>query len=159
MFTNKHVVAALIIAPVLSVLAWFAVGSLTGEAPAPAEPGSSYPLVEKSNCRYPSGSCELENEDFSITLQISASHELTAVSAFPLDGIRVALVAPGEPDSEGRFMRQTDTDGLRWSVPLYQAPTNESRILLAAGARGSTWFGDAATDFARPDDGAIPNPD
>ena len=66
MFTNKHVIVALIVAPVLSVLAWYAVGSFTGEQPTPAEPGQSYPLVEKSNCRYPSGECELENEDFSV---------------------------------------------------------------------------------------------
>ena len=29
MFTNKHVIIAMIVAPILSVLAWFAVGSLS----------------------------------------------------------------------------------------------------------------------------------
>jgi hypothetical protein len=158
-FTNKHVVAALIIAPVLSVLAWFAVGSLTGEQPQPAQPDQSYPLVEKSNCRYASGWCDLENEDFSITLQISPLGELTAVSDYPLDGIRVALVRPGDPEGLGQPMRRVDGAGLQWRVPLGEMPDGDSRILLAAGAGGSTWFGDAATAFAQPPNDPIPNPD
>lgn len=158
MLTNKHVVAALIIAPVLSILAWYAVGNFTGETPRPAEAGKSYPLVEKSNCRYPSGECELENEDFSITLRINMLQELTVDSVYPLDGIRVALATPGEPTGDGLAMRRLDAEGLRWVMPLSDIPDADTRILLAAGADGSTWFGDAATLFAQPDDDLIPNP-
>ena len=163
MFTNKHVVAALIIAPVISILAWYAVGNLLGEQPAPANPGDSYPLVAKSNCRYASGQCDLENADFSITLRIGdrpgGGQELTAVSAHRLEGIRVALVEPGEPEGGGRRMRQTDSDGRHWTLALDGVPGVETRILLAAGAGGSTWFGDAAARFAGPDERAIPNPE
>lgn len=158
MFTNKHVIVALIVAPVLSILAWLAVGSFTGEQAKPAQPGKNYPLLEKSNCRYPSGQCDLENEDFSITLRINLLQELIVDSAFPLDGIRVALVKPGETDDEGQAMRRIDVDGLHWSVPLHELPDADARILLAVGAAGSTWFGDAATLFAQPEDATIPNP-
>ena len=72
-FTNKHVVIAMIVAPVLAVLAWFATGQLSGEKPQPAEQGKSYPLVEKSNCRYPSGACDLENENFKLRLTVEES--------------------------------------------------------------------------------------
>jgi hypothetical protein len=162
-FTNKHVVIALIVAPILSVLAWFAVGHLLGEQPAPAVAGGSYPLVAKSNCRYPSGQCDLENAEFSITLRIVAGQQdpgpsLTAVSAHPLEGIRVALRAPGAEEGDGRTMRQTDDEGRQWSMPLDEMPGEGTRILLAAAAGGSTWFGDAATRFARPEDHGIPNP-
>ena len=162
MFTNKHVVAALIIAPILSILAWYAVGNLLGEQPAPATPGGSYPLIANGNCRYASGQCELENADFSITLRVDdrpdGSQELTAVSAHRLEGVRVALVEPGEPEGGGRRMQQTDRDGRHWSLALDARPGAETRILLAAGAGGSTWFGDAASRFARPEERAIPNP-
>jgi hypothetical protein len=162
-FTNKHVVIALIIAPILSVLAWYAVGHLLGEQPAPAAPGSSYPLVEKSNCRYPSGQCELENAEFSITLRIVPGQQgpgqaLTAVSAHPLEGIRVALLQPGDEEGDGRSMRQTDGEGRQWTVPLDEMPGDGTRILLAAVAGGSTWFGDVATRFAQAEDNVIPNP-
>jgi hypothetical protein len=157
-FTNKHVIVALIIAPVLSILAWLAVGSFTGEQAQPAQVGKSYPLLEKSNCRYPSGQCELENEDFSIILRINLLQELTVISAFPLDGVRVALVKSGVTDDQGKAMRKIDAEGLHWSMPLYELPEADARILLAAGAGGSTWFGDAATLFAQPEDAVIPNP-
>jgi hypothetical protein len=139
------------------------VGHLVGEQPAPAVPGGSYPLVEKSNCRYPSGQCELENAEFSITLRIlpgqrQSGHTLTAVSVHPLEGIRVALVAPGGEEGDGRIMRQADGEGRQWSLPLGDMPGEGSRILLAAAAGGSTWFGDAATRFARPEDHVVPNP-
>ena len=163
MFTNKHVVIALIVAPILSILAWYAVGHLLGEQPAPAAPGNSYPLVEKSNCRYPSGQCELENAGFSITLRIVSGQQgpgqaLTVDSLHPLDGIRVALLAPGGEEGDGRNMRQTDGDGRQWSMPLDEMPADGARILLAAAAGGSTWFGDAATRFAQAQNHLIPNP-
>ena len=68
MFKNKHVIIALIVTPILAALAWIGVGQLMGEKPHAARPGQSYPLVEKSNCRYESGACDLENEDFLLRL-------------------------------------------------------------------------------------------
>ena len=68
MFTNKHVVIALIVGPILAILAWIGVGQIAGEKAAVAVAGNSYPLVEKSDCRYESGHCKLENEDFKLVL-------------------------------------------------------------------------------------------
>ncbi|MGB1440048.1 MAG: hypothetical protein ACPG63_09740, partial [Luminiphilus sp.] len=63
---NRHVVTALLVAPLLAVLAWFLVGGIAGqpeEQPAPAEAGNSYPMIERPGCRYPGGDCGLSNED------------------------------------------------------------------------------------------------
>ena len=68
MFTNKHIIVALLVTPVLAVLAWFAVGAFVGEKPQQAAPGQSYPLVERSNCRYDSGQCDLHNEDLQLSI-------------------------------------------------------------------------------------------
>ena len=63
-FTNKHVITAFIVAPILAVLSYYAVDLLLKEQPHVAVAGSSYPLVAQSNCRYTSGRCDLKNADF-----------------------------------------------------------------------------------------------
>ena len=167
MFTNKHVIVALLVAPILSVLAWYAVGALIGEQPQPAQPGRDYPLVAKSNCRYPSGLCVLENEDFSITLRLAAQRELRLESAHPLEGVMVSVEEPepaAQPDADSlQFMAvsamvRRDEAGLRWSLTLPEAPRAADRIRLVARANGSDYYGDAATLFAQPDTGTVPRP-
>jgi hypothetical protein len=54
-WSNKHVVIAALMAPVLALIANFRIGAMLGEDPQPAEAGQSYPLLEKPNCRYASG--------------------------------------------------------------------------------------------------------
>ena len=90
MFKNKHVIIAMIVAPILSILAWFAVGQFTGEQPQVAQPGQSYPLVEKSNCRYESGACDLENQDFKVRISLQAGvtgPEFVLTATHPLEGV------------------------------------------------------------------------
>ena len=42
MWKNKHVIIALLVAPILAILAWFAVGQIAGEKAEVAEPGAQY---------------------------------------------------------------------------------------------------------------------
>lgn len=154
MFTNKHVIIAMIVAPILSVLAWVAVGTFTGEQAAPAQAGQSYPLVEKSNCRYESGDCDLENEDFRLSLSYvdePAGKGLVLHSSHALEGVALAI---GPPDSETRpdMMRAVDGQGLEWRIVLADRPAPDVRIKLVARAGGSTWFADASTAFLQPSD-------
>jgi len=152
MFTNKHVIIAMIVAPILSVLAWFAVGSLTGEQAAPAQPGQSYPLVEKSNCRYASGLCDLQNEDFELTLSYEdgvSGPQLVLRSSHPLEGV---VLGVGLPDAEEApaVMRASDGQGLEWRLAIAAAPAPGERIRLVAMAGGSSYFADASTLFLQP---------
>jgi hypothetical protein len=152
MFTNKHVIIAMIVAPILSVLAWFAVGSLTGEQAAPAQPGQSYPLVEKSNCRYASGLCDLQNEDFELTLSYEdgvSGPQLVLRSSHPLEGV---VLGVGLPDAEEApaVMRASDGQGLEWRLTIAAAPAPDERIRLVAMAGGSSYFADASTLFLQP---------
>ncbi len=155
MFKNKHVVIAMIVAPILSILAWVAVGQFTGEQPEPAKPGASYPLVEKSNCRYASGACDLENEDFRLRLTLLqgvAGPEFLLSSSHALEG---AVLAVGGADSgpAPAAMRATDGQGLEWRIALADVPAPEQRIRLVARAAGSSYFADASTTFLQAGDG------
>ena len=51
MWKDKHVVMAMIVAPILAIFAWVGVDYIVAEKAQPAEPGSMYPLVARSNCR------------------------------------------------------------------------------------------------------------
>jgi hypothetical protein len=158
-FTNKHVVIALIVAPILSVLAWFAVGSLTGEQAAPAEAGRDYPLVAKSSCRWSSGQCELENEDFELTLRYSDAGNLLVHSAFPLEGVVVSVY---DPEARGEIppvaLLPVDSAGHDWRHPASDRPVAGERIRLVAAAEGSRYYGEMSTAFAQAAEDALPQP-
>ena len=154
MFTNKHVIVAMIVAPILSILAWVAVGQFTGEQAAPARPGQSYPLAEKSNCRYASGSCDLQNEDFTLRLSVEEGPgrpQIVLSSSHPLEGVVMSIAAP-DSDDPPSGMRATDGQGLAWRVGLNTMPAPGERIRLVARAGGSSYFGDASTAFLEPGD-------
>ncbi|MEE4659150.1 MAG: hypothetical protein V2J89_01700 [Halieaceae bacterium] len=157
MFTNKHVVTALIVAPILSVLAWFAVGNLIGEAPAPAQAGNAYPLVEKSNCRWASGRCDLENADFRVTLRYSGKGALELRSEFPLQAATFSVHDPASDiELPPMALEAEDESGLRWQLLAAGMPSPGQRIRLVASADGSRYYGEAGTAFAQPPDKNIP---
>ena len=154
MFTNKHVIIAMIVAPILAVLAWIAVGQLAGEKAAPARPGQSYPLVENSNCRYPSGTCDLQNEEFKLRLSVEESPgglQMVLSASHALDGVVLSVAAPGS-DQPPAGMRAEDGRGLEWRAPLDAMPAADERIRLVASAEGSSYFGEASATFLQPGD-------
>ena len=151
-FTNKHVVIAMIVAPILAVLAWFATGLITAESPQLAVSGQSYPLVEKSNCRYPSGACDLQNEEFKLTLYYEedvAGSQLLLRSSHPLEGVVLGIGA-SDDEVAPAVMRATDGQGLEWRLAIGPVPAPDQRIRLVAMAGGSSYFADAATSFLQP---------
>ncbi|MFK8041212.1 hypothetical protein [Congregibacter sp.] len=148
MFTNKHVVVALVVAPVLSIMAWFAVGSFTSEPAEPAKPGVAYPLVEKSNCRYASGVCHLENKDVRLTLSIEESTGLSLqlAASHAVEAVLMSISHP-KTDPGPRPMQPADAEGLKWRLPLSNVPEASARIRVVISIKGSTYFADASTLF------------
>lgn len=151
MFTNKHVVIALIVGPILAILAWIGVGQIAGETAAPAVSGKSYPLVEKSDCRYESGHCKLENADFKLLLRmeqrgLDAVLVLTSVHA--LEGVMMSVAEPGS-ETTPFAMRASDAQNVEWVIPLEELPAPPQRLYLVASSGGVQYFGDAATLFIK----------
>lgn len=158
---NKHLVIAMLVAPILAVLAYYAMDSLVGEKPKPAEQGQSYPLVEKPNCRYNSGKCGMRNADFELNLVTSdpgsGRIELKLESGYALDGVMVSLVRNGNDTTPPAAMRSASGDGRHWSLVLERPEPETDRLRLVASAQGSLYYGDVATRFTRPD--SIDDPD
>lgn len=159
MFTNKHVIVALLVAPVMAVLGWFAVGQLIGERAAPAQAGQSYPLLAQSNCRYASGSCELKNADMWLRLQAEPGDapRLLLTASHPLDGVKLALAAaaggePAEPAAMAspRELKPDSDDGRHWVLTLSRDLPADARLQLVARAAGALYFAETETAFAGP---------
>ena len=160
MWTDRHVITALLVAPVLAILAWFAVGSLGGEKARPARSGAAYPLLEKSNCRYASGVCDLENTDFKVRLSVTgnlsgelsgdwsgnAGGRLDVYVSHAVDSALLSLTpAPG--DAAPSAMRRADTEGRRWRFALERQPAREQRLRLVLSRRGVAYFAEFSSAF------------
>jgi hypothetical protein len=155
MWKNKHVVVALLVAPILSILAWYAVGNLIGEKPQAAEAGKTYKLVARSNCRYASGSCDLHNADFELTLApemlAARSVALTLVSSHALQSAALGLVE-GNSTPEPAPMTQTGDDGTQWQGLLPRPTSLDATIRVAVTASGATWYAEIPVVFLETED-------
>lgn len=150
MWKNKHVIIALLVAPVLSILAWYAVGNLFGEKPEAAEEGKSYKLVARSNCRYASGSCDLHNADLQLTIEpemlAASSLALSMTSSHPLQSAILGLVDDGE-EHPPTTLTATGGEGTEWQGLLPRPRNADAIIRVAVSAQGSTWFVEIPTTW------------
>lgn len=151
MWKNKHVVVALIVAPILSIMAWYAIGQLAGEKPAAAEPGKTYKLVARSNCRYASGSCDLHNAGFQLTIEpdmlTASSVALTMTSSHALQGAALGLVESSTAEGEPSPMTPSGNDGMRWQGLIPRPASSDQRIRVAVIAQGATWYAEVPVIF------------
>lgn len=152
MFKNKHVVVAMLVAPILAIMAWFAMDYFIGERPHAAKDGATYTLIAKSNCRYDSGQCDLENSDFTLSIRpisvTTSSVQLEVTSAFPLQSAALGLVDNGA-ELLPAPMKPAAEDGLRWTAQINRPTRADAEIRIAVTAQGATWFAEVPVVFLR----------
>jgi hypothetical protein len=156
LFRNKHVLTASIVAPLLAVVAYFGTQWLLGEKPHAAEPGQSYPLVEKPNCRRSGGQCGLKNGDFELDIEVEWMSDerlvLNLRSAHPLDGVMVALVESEAAESRPVDMQPEGDDGRTWALAVSGSDVRMARIRLVASANQAFYYSDGSTAFFTRDE-------
>jgi hypothetical protein len=150
---NRHVVIALLVTPVLAVGAWFAVGYwVAGDAltPQPAAAGASYPLVERSGCRYAGGVCVLANGDLELEVSLPAGSALLSVTAsVPLNGVWVGI---GESDPKPPIVGVDSGQGMHWQVSLGSTPVADDLLRVVVERDESRFFGETSLRFQQPVD-------
>ena len=150
MFRNKHLIIAMLVAPVLAIMAWFAVDYFVAERPHAAREGAAYTLVAKSNCRYDSGQCDLENGDFKLSIRPTSSTAgsllLEMTSNFPLQSATVGLVNDGLPAAPVS-MEATAENALLWVGRIDLPAGSNSELRIAVTAQGAAWYAEVPTDF------------
>ena len=68
---NKHVITALIVAPILAIGSYYLVDLLVREQPQKPIAGQVYKLIAQPNCQFSSGLCELSNGNLKTTIIVS----------------------------------------------------------------------------------------
>ena len=149
-FTNKHVVVAMLVAPVLAIISYFAVDSVVSEKPHKAEDGRAYALVEKPNCRYSSGKCGLKNGNFEVEIKASAVTEhkivLELTSNHPLSRVLLGVGKGETVNGDPAVMRPQGEGQTVWSIELPKL-RSEDRLQLAIAADNTYYYGDSGVRF------------
>lgn len=145
-FTNKHVVVAMIAAPILAVIAYLAVDRIVTPDPVPAQEGDVFPLAARSNCRYESGKCTLWNGDFKVELTVVSPREgptltLDLTSEFPIQGMRYALI-----DQAGSEV-QAESLSTAQFVISQENLARASSLQLAVRSAGVTYYTETQIKF------------
>ena len=145
---NKHIALALLVAPLLSLIAWFAVGHINREQAAHAIAGQAYVLIAASNCRWPSGQCDLENNDFRVTISADSDTSLLLTSRHALDGVVVSSTSGTEADAQQPIsLVREDHTGHRWRWHRAPQTLGGSPIRLVAQVAGTQFYGETGTAF------------
>ena len=102
-FTNKHVVTAILVVPILAIVSYLAVDYFVKPDPIAAKRGHAYPLIAKSNCRYASSQCTLVNGDFRLDIYSEPELQSSAIalswhSEHALQGLRISLINTDEKE-------------------------------------------------------------
>lgn len=147
---NKHLILAMFVAPVLAIIAYFAVDYYVSETPHIAVQGGSYKLVAKSNCRYKSGICTLKNGDIEVNLrsQMLTGNQLQLMlsSDLPLHSALLSVVTDGQASSPARLTASSvmpDT----WSIKLYKDDLDQGLLRLAFNISDTLYYAETSTEF------------
>lgn len=148
---SRHVIVALLVAPLLAVGAWFAVGYwVAGDAmtPLPAEQGSAYPLLERSGCRYAGGRCVLSNGDLDIAVTLQGTRLYFAPSV-EVDVLVAGLILLTESvPIKGTWRDEQQA----WEVVLPAVPTASDRLRVIVSRNDSEFYGEASMAFTASED-------
>ncbi len=151
MWNNKHVILALLIAPVLAIIAWFSVDYFVAERPHAARPGASYPMVAKPNCRRLSEGCELVNEDFRLVVAVTqfdaGGVEIDLTSVFPLSQAAIGVANGGVDDGAPVALAAADTEARRWRGRVDGSIEADSLLRVAVVAEESTYYAEIPVTF------------
>jgi len=153
MWTNKHVIIAMLVAPVLAIIAWFGVDYLVAEQAQPATAGSMYPLIARSNCRYDSGQCDLANNDLKLSIRPvkleSDRTTLSLESEFVLEQARFALVIGGSEVVGAAAPTQTPEGTTLWIINIPAHADPEAALRVAVTVQESVYFAEVPVVFMR----------
>lgn len=150
-FKNKHVITAMIMAPILAIASYYLVDLAVKEVPHKAVAGGAYKLVAKSNCRYSSGKCDLENGDFKSTVRVlqNAQQQIISLrSDNALQMARVGFVSGDGTEYAPIQLTASDAAGKEWQSVI-NVVTDESTLMrVALSANGAHYYTETNMAFS-----------
>jgi len=141
----------MIVAPILAIASYYLVDLAFKEQPQQAVVGQAYKLLAKSNCRFSSGACDLENGNFKSTLHVSqndAGQTLTLNANKPLQNVSVGFVTSDGAESGPFALNQANENGMQWSTE-FGVPANASTtVRVALTANDAHYFSETTMGFS-----------
>lgn len=157
---------AMFIAPILAVIAYFAVDTVVSEKPHAALEGTSYQLIAKSNCRYKSGICTLENGDVEVKVRLEVidgdQAKVFLDSVLPVQHAVISFaddvaddvtddVAYEKTSSQPVQLRLLREDGAEqtnlWSGVINTVPTSNSIMRLVVNISDTLYYAETVSVF------------
>jgi len=156
MWKNKHLIVAMLVTPILAILAWYAVGAWVGEKPHAAKPGGAYKLVARSNCRYESGQCDLFNNDFKLKLKpgdlATGATVLSIDSEFALDQATLALVVNGAETTATADPVDFNPPSKTWAVTIPATAQPGAILRVAVTSHEALYYAEVPVIFMTAED-------
>lgn len=146
-----HVVTAMIVSPILAVLSYLFIDYLLGERPHKAIAGKAYPMLVKSNCRFESGECHLENTSFKVKLKVEQRENnslLLLDSSHVLQNVTIGFVDKDIAVSEPSNMLATNQQYDQWSIPLPVSVGSQSIARLALQVNNTFYYAETPMIFS-----------
>jgi hypothetical protein len=155
LLTQRHVVVALLVTPLLAIGAWYLTGQFVAEdalTPQPAEAGLSYPLMARSGCRYAGGRCVLANGDLELAVTLANENEVTVSTSAVAERVLVAAQILGEPAPQPLIAERGASPG-EWRARVNLAGDGGEQLLIAVEVGGALFYGEAPLTFTTTPDG------
>ena len=139
---NKHVITAMMVAPLLAVASYFMVDLVVQEPALEPVAGQAYHLIAKSNCRFSSGHCDLENGTFKSTIRVEKHNGTQIFHLRSLNSLQAASV--GFVDKNGievgpLALTQDKSNQQNWAV-IFESPANKNTQLRLALTAGDAYY-------------------
>lgn len=150
-FKNKHVITAMIVAPVLAIASYYLVDLAVKEQPQQAVEGQAYKLLAKSNCRFSSGACDLENGNFKSTVRVSQNDTgqmLTLDANNALQNVSVGFVTSDGHESGPFALNQANESGMQWSTEFVVPADTTTTMRIALTANNAHYFSETTMGFS-----------
>jgi hypothetical protein len=149
-FKNKHIILAMFVAPVLAIIAYISVDHMLAEKPEAAQQGATYKLAARSNCRYQSGACTLNNGDVEIHIKArridDRSVELGVSSQLPLQHAVISFVTD-DLASEPTVMDAASAGTGDWRVMLALDDPASSTLRVAFNISDAVYYAETTAIF------------
>ena len=149
-FKNKHIVVAMLVAPVLALIAYFATDHVVSEKPHLAEQGQTYKLAARPNCRYPSGRCTLHNADIEVEIRIErvsdSAVKLILQSNNPVQHALASFAAGGDDPLPTTLYRSAASEET-WNAEFSQADIENSSLRLVLEISDAVFYAETPVVF------------
>ncbi|MEM7277507.1 MAG: hypothetical protein AAF385_05215 [Pseudomonadota bacterium] len=157
MWRNRHVVTALLVAPILALIAYFAVDAMITPNAEALVQGKSYPLKEHSNCRRAGGLCTLSNNELRVQLVAKREGGLlqlkVALDQLADQAVLALLDDSGQelgPHVLARERTIDDEEGSRFTKAV-DLDTGLSGLRLVVVVRGANFYASTSGAFVNAD--------